>query len=690
MELDFIIEQDTPAPGGSGISISAPLQTNVFTHVAATYSFNTNTASGLMSIYMNGLLTAQTNTTIQPLGDLVASESPALGIGDVYGNPALPGGNFTAPFYGLIDEITLYGTALSGADVDDIYAAGSAGKDPVGLAPPVTATVIIGPQTNIISGTYKWTTNVYSFTAPSNSLTITIFGNLNDDGFGNLVVDGMLLDSFTLVANADANPSNYFLPEESLDKVIGENALGNWTLEVLDNRAGATNPAPTLVSWELSLVFANQQPAAIPLTHAIPVTNSVGPNSIAYFYVDVPPWAIFATNILSASGPVNLLFNQAIVPTGTNTTDYHLLTGVTTGTSLLTTNGSPPLVPGQRYYLGVQNTSTNATVAFTIEVDFNITTLFNAVPVTSTIAAGNIPQYFQFDVGSNEVTTFFQILSSSGNVELVASQGPPLPTTANFSYVSAVFGTNTQTLTVTTNSTPTPLAPGRWYLGVYNNDVTNVTYTIMATEVGLPTIIALANDQRFTTNFPPGLGANTFFSFTITNTNSAALFELYQLNGNVDLTLNRGLNNFPYSPPFFAESVNPGTNNEQIVIRTNQSQFTGTNLNNIYYLGVPNNETTNVTFTIHAVVATNGMLISAIPINVGVSLSTNGLTFTWPTVSGETYQVQDTTDLGANPIVWNVLATVSNAPPELGSFVDTNSLSSPPYLFFRIIQVPTP
>jgi hypothetical protein len=236
---------------------------------------------------------------------------------------------------------------------------------------------------------------------------------------------------------------------------------------------------------------------------------------------------------------------------------------------------------------------------------------------------------------------------------------------------------------------PLPLTPGRWYLGVFNNDVNPVTYTIMATENGPPTIIQLTNDVPFTTNFPPGLSANTFFSFTITNTNSAALFELYKLNGNVDLTLDRGSNNFPYSPPFLAQSSNPGTNNEQIVIRTNMSAFLGTNLNNIYYLGVPNNDATNVTFTIHAIVATNGMLISAIPIDVGITNTPNGLTFTWPSVAGETYQIQENPDLG-NPTNWTVLATVSNAPPEINTFLDTNSIFGAPHMFFRIIQVPTP
>jgi len=74
----------------------------------------------------------------------------------------------------------------------------------------------------------------------------------------------------------------------------------------------------------------------------------------------------FATNTLvSASGPVNLLFNQNVPPTGTNAADFTLLSASTggAGAPTLSTNTTPPLVRGARYYLGVQNSGTSNVTA---------------------------------------------------------------------------------------------------------------------------------------------------------------------------------------------------------------------------------------------------------------------------------------------------------------------------------------
>src|SRR5207302_3746574 len=52
-------------------------------------------------------------------------------------------------------------------------------------------------------------------------------------------------------------------PEQSLNCLVGENAYGNWSLEIWDSRAGATSPFPQLVSWQLRFVFENPLPPPI-------------------------------------------------------------------------------------------------------------------------------------------------------------------------------------------------------------------------------------------------------------------------------------------------------------------------------------------------------------------------------------------------------------------------------------------
>ena len=384
--------------------------------------------------------------------------------------------------------------------------------------------------------------------------------------------------------------------------MIGENSAGDWKLEVLDNRAGAANPPPKLVSWQLSLTLETTVPFAIPLVHAVPVTNFVNPNSIAYFFVDVPAWAGFATNLLSnASGNVNLLFNQTSLP-GTNVSDVTLLSAVPAGTVTLTTTGAPPLLqPGQRYFLGVQNLGASP-VNFTLEVDFNITTLSNAVPLTNSLAAIGLPRYYQFDVSTNAVVAAFEILAADGNVDLVVSRAPTLPTLNQFDYVSANPGSNTEAIVIRTNSAPVPLSAGRWYAGVFNQDTKTVNYIIRATETGPPTIIVLSNGIPVNFQSGPGVALTNFFEYTVDQTNAAVLFELYNLNGNVDLLVQR--DNLPLGQSYLVGSFNLGTNGEQIVLRTN---LLGTNINAQWFLGVPNNEITNVSYTIRAVVSTNGI-----------------------------------------------------------------------------------
>src|SRR5581483_2396305 len=450
---------------------------------------------------------------------------------------------------------------------------------------------------------------------------------------------------------------------------------------------------PTLVSWQLTLNVETVVPFAIPLTHAIPNTNTVDAFSITYFKVVVPPWASSATNLLyNVNGnPVNLLFNQNTEPTIAN--GIQLFPTINppngSGTFILNTNGSsPPLLPGETYYLGVQNPGP-AAATFTIEVDFNIITLTNRIPYTNSLAALGQPTYYQYDVSSNAIAAVFEILNPSGNVDLAVRKGPPLPTLLSSDYSSSNPGTNNESIFVITNSTPVPLTPGRWYLGVFNNDVNTVNYAIRATEIGPPTIIPLTNGVPFNYTAAPGILPTNFFSFVINQTNSAALFELYKLSGNADLTLARGF--IPFSPPYPFSSTNPGTNSEQIVIRTN---ILGTNINDTWFLGVPNAAASNITYTIRAVVATNGILVSGVPITLTETLpplnSTNGPTLVWPSVSGESYEVLATTNLLVPVTNWTVLTIITNAPSPFTTFTDPTNTAGFPYLFYQVQQIPVP
>jgi hypothetical protein len=101
-------------------SINAPMSIGTWTHVAATL----DDCTGLMRLYTNAVVAAETKTTVRPLGDLAPDYQPGIGIGNHSSQP----GRFNYPFRGLIDELSLYNRALSPSEIEAIYAAGRAGK----------------------------------------------------------------------------------------------------------------------------------------------------------------------------------------------------------------------------------------------------------------------------------------------------------------------------------------------------------------------------------------------------------------------------------------------------------------------------------------------------------------------------------------------------------------------------------
>lgn len=129
------------APGVDSTSVStvniAPL--NQWSHFAATYDGAT------LRVYLNGVLENQ----------LAWAQGVFPGTA-----PLVIGANyFNSVFNGLLDEISLYNRALSGAEIQQIYDAGSAGKcalPPVILTQPQSQTVELGNWVNftaVLSGT---------------------------------------------------------------------------------------------------------------------------------------------------------------------------------------------------------------------------------------------------------------------------------------------------------------------------------------------------------------------------------------------------------------------------------------------------------------------------------------------------------------------------------------------------------
>ncbi|HEY3760952.1 MAG TPA: S8 family serine peptidase [Verrucomicrobiae bacterium] len=609
----------------SHIIFSAPglVQSNIFQHVALTY----NTNSGIANLFYDGTNVASTNFGYfipKTTGDVLLGKDMSLLTNNYYG--------------GLMDEMSIYTRPLSDAEIWTIYNVsasltnGQAGKFDPSVTPAsglAEAGITLGGYTNVLYGVNdRWSQFTYTFIAVSNSLPISITG----------LEPGMLLNQFNVTQSPVTN--FYYLPEQSLDELVGDDPYGNWSLQIWDNRTDSLVTQPgVLNSWILQMVLQTNAPSTVDLNPNTPTTITVPPGQIVPLYIVVPDWASEATNVLdSATGPIGLLFNSTLVPTGNNTTppDYTFLANSTAGSRLLTDTGTPPgsgilpllpTSPTNYYYLGLSNAGPHAVNA-TVEVDFNIVGLTNDVPYTGTVNTNQSENYFYFNV-TNGYEATFQLLKLSGEADLVVRKGPPLPTLLGSDYGSFNESNAAQNIYVLTNSTPVPLTNGTWYIGVMKRDSGALRYTVLAKELGtnsapFMTVIPLTNNVPYTfTNEDLGAALTNFFIFDPTNnpalTNAMGVrFEVYDMTGNGDLTVQTNLE--PFAPPFYQSSQQPGTIPESILIQTNSVL---TNLNASWYLGVPNNETNPINFTIIAEIETNGVF-PAFPGAQGAGAGTTG------------------------------------------------------------------
>jgi choice-of-anchor C domain-containing protein len=538
--------------------------------------------------------------------------------------------------------------------------------DDVSLTPRATAAVVLN-GTQMLFGQQSWQTNSVAFTSSGTGTPVTLVAT---NGGG-----GMLLDSFTLTQSPE---DPFVFPEQSLEDLVGDYADGTWTLEIRDSRTGMTNNAQ-LLSWQLRFLFENNMPVPTRLIDGVVVTNIIPACEIAYFTVDVPPTATAATNILlSSSVPVIVWFNQNTPPGigGTNPGDFALIPtgpppGATNGTYTLLTNGTPPLLlPGQRYYLGVENpcvNGTNAVVA--LQVNFNSSVI---PPSTNFFISSITPT----NIGGTNgfLLIWFAPTNDLFQVEWTPTLSPAVWSTFTniISYSTYISPTNSQFMFFDDGSQTGGFGSTRFYrLRLLSSGGTSLAVTPLANGIPLTSGV--------------GAGQTNYFSFAVTNSDSGVLFELYNLNGNGDLFAQT--NGLPSPASYFASSTNSGTNYEQIVIRTNSTLPLISSLNGTWFLSVPNNDPASITYTIRAVLPVNGMLVSGLPINTGVSVpgGTN-VQLNWgPTVVGEKYQVQTNVNLGTTN--WGILANLSAGATSM-TFIDPSPISASPTLFYRVVQVP--
>jgi subtilisin-like proprotein convertase family protein len=606
-------------------------------------------------------------------------------------------GDKTVPYNGAADELDFWSRALCPAEALAIFRAGSAGKYSTNSILPNMFVSVDDHTTNlVINNSTNWVAYTNTFVASSSKTTIEFAGNS---------ALSMLLDDITLTALPSTNFNNYFKPEESLSAFVGENPVGCWTLDVWDTRTDNVLPTHgTLQSWTLDLTFSSTNVDLIVLTNHVPYSNSITAQSTVYLAFDAPGDAHYATNTITNSatpGTLNLVFNQQALPTGTSAGDaffaLNLPSGASSATVLNDTSSQPPLEPGNRYFLAVQNPNA-AAKQYTVQVDTDIpptnqlTALGNGVLVRTNIIGNGGPQYFSFDVPENAVLASFQVLNAiNGEVDLYARYGLPLPGPLNFDYESVAFDSSNQPIVVTTNSSfttnsaPQPLQPGTWYLATYGRPpIGALSYQIIAsylTDDRVVTIIPLTNGVAFTNIAAPGYPTNLFYSFTNHVKAAGVRFVLTNLTaaGNVDLVV--GWGSLPTPAQSYSGSFNLGAIPERVDVATNDLLPA---LTKTWYLAVPNDWTNKVRYAVEAL-SVDVPPITNFPSIAQQSIGRDfGFTLTWASAPGATYQVDYSTDL----IDWIPAARLT-ATNNVSSYTDATPVTNESARYYRLRQEPS-
>ncbi len=678
-QLDLVFHiQDANSPDCGIVLESAnqPIVAGQWQHIAAVFdagvtSTNATGQTNELRLYVNGQqLSAANNLAFLEVSELTqlateftgrfpfANLDPAYSPGVSIGNRSRA--DNSEPYYGYLDELTVYGRALTGPEIASIATNGVIGKADYHVPPALSlaeVSVLLNDiQMDVGNGdNAQWSTHSLTFTADRTNSVLTLQS----------VLPGTLINGVSLTAL----PSELsYQPEQSLTALNGQDAYGTWTLEIVDNRVGNTVPNfnPALLNWQLNFILApSNAPPVIELVHGIPYTNTLTAFGVQNFVVNVPQWALYATNTLLAATdralltplPVGVLWDPNIQAPSSPASAI-VWPPAPNGTTLLATNGLPRgITPGRPYYLTVTNPNPVA-VTFAYGVWFDITSLTNCQAQSNFVWQAGVPRYFQFDVPPvsvppgyppQDVSFLVTGIQSNytglgSNVTVVLSEHLPLPDLTHYDYIVSLPSTNNDAIMVVTNTTPFPIQTNRWYVGVFNNAATNVAFIAEAcATTNYPTVILLTNDVPFVAGFtnpfvsPPGPPQSFFFEFPITNAIGGVLFELYDFSGDADLVLQRDVP--PGMPPYFDGSFQVGLAPEQIVLRPTQALA---DIRGNWYLGIFNNEATNVAYTIRASAQTNGLLLSALPLTLTVTNlpPPGGLLLEWNAVIGEYYVVE--------------------------------------------------
>ena len=373
-----------------------------------------------------------------------------------------------------------------------------------------------------------------------------------------------------------------------------------------------------------------------PLIIGPPLTNVVGPNSTSWFLIKVPTNALAATNtLLFATLPVNLWYSTNVPPSITNYAggDYQLLGNSVGGVDVFgVSNTVPVLVPGARYFLGVQNTNSIA-ITNAIAVNFLLSVPPPPLIYFTSIVATNI--------GSTNgyLLTWYAPTNDQFHVQWSPGVAPTAwqSITGVVSYTTYITGTNSQFTFFDDGTRTGGLNPIRFYrLQLLNSPTNTAPYFLLGTPPDR--YVAPTNTLTVTNTAADWDLPAQGLAYAITNTLTGVSNKL--VNGNFVITWT----------PTVAQA---GLTNIITTIVTDS--------------GVPPKSVTN-TF---AVIAAHGPAYPA-PVISRVTVSGGQVSLQWSAATNEQFQVRWATNLNP-PVAWKLFSNTITSTNGVFQFVDTNA-----------------
>jgi subtilisin-like proprotein convertase family protein len=423
------------------------------------------------------------------------------------------------------------------------------------------------------------------------------------------------------------------------------------------------------------------------LTNGVPFsrTNS-SPGYLDYYAFDVSTNALAAVfEVPTMSADVDLFLSRSPTLPRRFLHDYASTNSGTTPEVISLDTGTLPvqLAPG-RWFLSVATPGTNSSTYSVVATELagQLTILTNNVPLTLTNEVSGSIQYFALDVPEDATAAELRLTELTGNVDLYLKRGLPLVATNQFDYASRLSGTNSEVISIDRNSTPVPLAAGRWYVAVQAVDPAPVAFTITAlVSFDRTDIETLFEDLPVDRTLD--VATSRLFRFVVEPGAPLVLFEIYGLTGQAELVVSQGSIPNPRNRIFTFPK--PGLQPELVVVTTNDLL----DLSGIWYLAVGSQDTNQLTFTVRASAPSDGIATSRAAIELSFIAPTSGSDafVDFNSVPGRSYQLQSTGDL-AFPVTWTDVGPATAATGYTLRLVLPFDIE--PQQFYRVIPVPVP